>query len=113
MKFSLPGFRKSASQEDAADKGGKAQPGPFAVDPAPASKPVSLSRTRLKILGAAVVLMLLLALFVFQIMSLYISRAMDQEVRMTVDQVAAQTGSLVKFYSSNMSLLAKDPPLSR
>jgi phosphomannomutase/phosphoglucomutase len=113
MKFSLPGFRKSASQEDAADEDRKAQPGLSAVDPALAIKPVSLRRVRLKILGAAVMLMLLLALFVFQIMSLYISRAMDQEVRMTVDQVAAQTGSLVKFYSSNMSLLAKDPDIAR
>ena len=113
MKFSLPGFRKSASQEDAADEDRKAQPGLSAVDPALAIKPVSLRRVRLKILGAAVMLMLLLALFVFQIMSFYIGRAMDREVRMTVDQVAARTGALVNFYSSNMSLLAKDPDIAR
>ena len=113
MKFSLPGFRKSASPEELADEGGKAQPVSFALTPALNIKPVSLSRTRLKLLGAAVVLMLLLALFVFQVMSFYISRAMDQEVRMTVDQVAARAGTLVKFYSSNMSLLARDPEIAR
>ena len=113
MKFSLPGFRKSASPEELADEGGKAQPVSSALTPALNIKPVSLSRTRLKLLGAAVVLMLLLALFVFQVMSFYISRAMDQEVRMTVDQVAARAGTLVKFYSSNMSLLARDPEIAR
>src|SRR5210317_1177140 len=107
MKFSLPGFRKSASTEELADEGGKAQPVLSALTPALNVKPVSLSRTRLKLLGAAVVLMLLLALFVFQVMSFYISRAMDQEVRMTVDQVAARAGTLVKFYSANMSQLAR------
>jgi phosphomannomutase/phosphoglucomutase len=112
MKLSLPGFRKSSPEDGAADKAGKAvQAG--AVAPGGTVKPVSLGKTRLKLAATAVVLMTLLALFIFQLMSTYITRAMDREVRMTVDQVAARTGTLVNFYSSNMALLAKDPDIAR
>jgi phosphomannomutase/phosphoglucomutase len=38
---------------------------------------------------------------------------MEQEVRMTVDQIAARTTTMVGFYSSNMSLLAKDPDIAQ
>ena len=113
MKFSLPGFNKSSSREEDVQEADKALPGPVIDDDDGAIRPVSLARTRLRILAAALVLMALLALFVFQLMSVYITRAMDQEVRMTVDQVAARTGTLVEFYSSNMSLLAKDPDIAR
>ena len=113
MKFSLPGFKRSSSGESDAGEGDKLQRGAVADDDASAIKPASLARARAQLIAAAVVLMVLLALFVFQLMSVYISRAMDQEVRMTVDQVAARTGTLVGFYSSNMSLLAKDPDIAQ
>ena len=113
MKFTLPGFKRSSSGGAAAKEGDMAQPGAVAEDAVSAEKPASLARTRQKILAAVVVLMALLALFVFQLMSVYITRAMDQEVRMTVDQVAARTATLVDFYSSNMSLLAKDPDIAQ
>jgi phosphomannomutase/phosphoglucomutase len=112
MKLSLPGFRKSTPEDAAGDEAGRAVlAGPVA--PGETVKPVSLGKTRLKVAAAAVVLMALLALFIFQLMSTYITRAMEREVRMTVDQVAARTGTLVNFYSSNMALLAKDPDIAR
>jgi phosphomannomutase/phosphoglucomutase len=112
MKLSLPGFRKSRPEDAAGDQADKAvQAGP--ATPGGTVKPVSLGKTRLKVVAATIVLMTLLALFIFQLMSTYITRAMEREVRMTVDQVAARTGTLVNFYSSNMALLAKDPDIAR
>jgi phosphomannomutase/phosphoglucomutase len=114
MKFSLPSLRKTPPGADDADTGDQARPVPVAVaTPAITIKPVSLGGTRLRLLSAVAILMTLLALFVFQVMSLYITRAMEREVRMTVDQIAARTATLVAFYSSNMSLLAKDPDVAQ
>ena len=78
MKFSLPGFKKSSSREEDVQEADKALPGPVIDDDDGAIRPVSLARTRLRILAAALVLMALLALFVFQLMSVYITRGVLQ-----------------------------------
>ena len=69
MKFSLPGFKRSSSGESDAGEGDKLQRGAVADDDASAIKPASLARARAQFIAAAVVLIVLLALFVFQLMS--------------------------------------------
>ncbi|MEN8107847.1 MAG: phosphomannomutase/phosphoglucomutase [Pseudomonadota bacterium] len=113
MKFSLPSFRKARPDTDAPVAADKSRAMPVAPGSPVLAKPVSLGKTRMQMLVAAVVLLVLLAVFVFQVMTVYITRAMDQEVRMAVDQVAARTATLVRFYSSNMKLLARDPDIAR
>lgn len=113
MKFSLPSFRKARPTTDAPVEADKSRAMPVAPGSPVLAKPVSLGKTRMQMLVAGVALLVALAVFVFQVMTVYITRAMDQEVRMAVDQVAARTATLVRFYSSNMKLLARDPDIAR
>ena len=58
------------------------------------------------------VLLGVLAAFVFQLMSGYILRAMDQESDVVSKQVALRVESLVEHYSKVTALLAKDPDIA-
>ena len=84
MKFSLPAFLKRNRAQTARPT---AQTMPQQDGDA---KPASLVKVRNRILLGAMVLLALLALFIFQMMSIYISRAMDHEVNITTQQVAAR-----------------------
>ena len=113
MKFSLPGF-PGRSRSHAAQAGGQDMPQPVAD-----AKPASLVKVRNRILLGAMVLLALLALFIFQLMSISISRAMDREVNITTQQVAARVaaiaGHTVDLYEQaprigGQVLLAGTPP---
>jgi phosphomannomutase/phosphoglucomutase len=110
MKFSLPAFplRK---------KGGDSAAGPDAAS-APVAAPIkggqqaSLGRVRILLLAAGVLLTGVLSLIIFQFMSTPISRAIEQDVEKTTEQVAASIATLVDVYRSSMGLLAKDPAIA-
>ncbi len=103
MKFSLPGFPKR----------NRAQPAVHSMpQPVGDVKPASLVKVRNRILLGAMVLLALLTLFVFQMMSIYISRAMDREVSITTQQVAARVAAMVDYYGASAALLAKDPEIA-
>ncbi|MGD8619949.1 MAG: hypothetical protein PVH54_12285, partial [Gammaproteobacteria bacterium] len=106
MKFSLPGFPGRSRSHDA-QTGGQDMPQPVAD-----AKPASLVKVRNRILLGAMVLLALLALFIFQLMSIYISRAMDREVNITTQQVAARVAAMVDYYGASAALLARDPGIS-
>jgi phosphomannomutase/phosphoglucomutase len=106
MKFSLPGF-PGRSRSHAAQAGGQDMPQPVAD-----AKPASLVKVRNRILLGAMVLLALLALFIFQLMSISISRAMDREVNITTQQVAARVAAMVDYYGASAALLARDPEIS-
>ena len=72
------------------------------------AKPASLVKIRNRILLGTMVLLALLALFIFQMMSIYITRAMDHEVSITTQQVAARVAAMVEYYGASAALLAKE-----
>lgn len=76
------------------------------------NKTASLAKVRMQLLVAAVVLLGVLAVFCFQLMSGYISRAIDNETNLVTQQVAARVSSVVDHYSASVSMLAKDPVIS-
>ena len=106
MKFSLPGlFSRKKAVDD-----------PQAFKPMPQLtgdiKPASLVKVRLQLLGAGVVLLGLLAAFVFQLMSGHILRAMEEESKIITQQVALRVAAMVDYYGSTTALLAKDPDIA-
>jgi len=80
--------------------------------PVDAAKPASLVKVRNRILLGAMVLLALLALFIFQLMSISITSAMDREVNNTTQQVATRVAAMVEYYGASAALLAKDPEIS-
>ena len=106
MKFSLPGFPRRNRAHDAQST--------VANTPQPVgdAKPASLVKVRNRILLGAMVLLALLALFIFQMMSIYITRAMDSEVNTITHQVAARVAAMVEYYGASAALIAKDPEIS-
>jgi len=72
----------------------------------------SLGKVRIQLLIAGVVLLGALALFIFQFMSVYITRAIEQDIQKTTEQVASRVSTLVDVYRSSMALLAKDPKIA-
>ena len=111
MIFSLPGFLKR-KQGDSATRPDVGQ-APAAAAALDGGRPrVSLGKVRTQLLIAGVVLLGALALFIFQFMSLYISRAIEQDIQKTTDQVASRVATLVDIYRSSMGLLAKDPAIA-
>jgi phosphomannomutase/phosphoglucomutase len=106
MKFSLPAFLKRNRAQTARPT---AQ---TMLQQDGDAKPASLVKVRNRILLGAMVLLALLALFIFQMMSIYISRAMDHEVNITTQQVAARVAAMVEYYGASAALLAKDPEIS-
>jgi phosphomannomutase/phosphoglucomutase len=75
-------------------------------------RPASLSKARMQLLLAGVILMGVLSLFIFKLMSGYLSRAMEQEASIITEQVAARVAAMAKYYSASTSLLAKDPEIA-
>jgi phosphomannomutase/phosphoglucomutase len=76
------------------------------------AKPASLIKVRNRILLSAMVVLTLLAFFIFQLMSVYITRVMGHDTSITTQQVAARVASLVEYYGDSVALLAKDPEIS-
>ncbi len=103
MKFTLPGFPKLSRAHAAR---------PAMPQPVGDAKPASLDKVRNRILLGAMVLLVLLAFFIFQLMSIYITRAIDRETNITTQQVAARVASMVEYYGASTALLAKDPEIS-
>jgi len=109
MKISLPFFSKTAK----ADKL-PAQPQPKRVaGKAGSARRASLARTKFQLLVAGVLLLGVLALFVYQFMSISVMRALDQDNARTTEQVAAQLGTLLDFYTTTVGQLASDPEIAR
>jgi phosphomannomutase/phosphoglucomutase len=106
MKFS-PGklFKRKKSSAAAADI--QAVP-PLIVD----AKPASLGKIRLQLLVTGVVLLALLAAFIFKFMSGYILRTMEQENNIITQQVTARITAIVEHYGATTTLLAKDPDIA-
>ncbi len=75
-------------------------------------KPASLAKVRLQLLGAGVVLLGLLAAFIFELMSGHILRAMEQESKIITQQVALRVAAMANYYGSTTALLAKDPDIA-
>lgn len=106
MKFSLGKFfKRNKSSADPADV--RAVP-EQAVD----VKPASLGKIRLQLLVAGVLLLGLLAAFIFKLMSGYILRTMEQENKIITQQVAARITAIVEHYGATTALLAKDPDIA-
>jgi phosphomannomutase/phosphoglucomutase len=112
MKFSLgkkfsPGklFRRNRSSADPADDRSLPK---LIVD----VKPASLGKVRLQLLVTGVVLLGLLAAFIFKFMSGYILRTMEQENDIITQQVAARITAIVEHYGATIALLAKDPDIA-
>jgi len=81
---------------------------PLIVD----AKPASLGKIRLQLLVTAVVLLALLAAFIFKFMSGYILRTMEQQNDIITQQVTARITAIVEHYGATTTLLAKDPDIA-
>ena len=106
MKLSLPGFlsRNNPSDDEPASKPMPQLTGDI--------KPASIGKVRLQLLLAGVVLLAVLAAFIFQLMSGHILRALEQESKTITQQVALRVSAMADYYSSTTALLAKDPDLA-
>lgn len=106
MKLSLPSFLRR-------DKSANDQP---VSKPMPQLagdiKPASVGKVRFQLLLAGVVLLGVLAAFIFQLMSGHILRATEQESKITAQQVALRVAAIADYYGSTAALLAKDPDLA-
>jgi phosphomannomutase/phosphoglucomutase len=108
MKFSLPFLSRSAPTEKAS-----APPLKRASGKAGSARRASLARTKFQLLVAGVLMLGMLALFVYQFMSISVVRALDQDNTRTTQQAAAQLGALLDFYAATVGQLAKDPEIAR
>ena len=81
---------------------------PLIVD----TKPASLGKIRLQLLVTGVVVLALLAAFIFKFMSGYILRTMEQENNIITQQVTARITAIVEHYGATTTLLAKDPDIA-
>jgi phosphomannomutase/phosphoglucomutase len=106
MKFS-PGkfFRRKKSSTAAAEM---QDVPPLIVD----TKPASMGKIRLQLLVTGVLLLALLAAFIFKFMSGYILRTMEQENNIITQQVTARITAIVEHYGATTTLLAKDPDIA-
>ena len=106
MKLTLPVFSKrKQARDDTPPPGAGATP----ATPGISVRRASLSGVRLQILVAAVVLLAVLTLFIFQFSAMYISRTIDRDSATLTGQFAAQVETLVDFYSSSIERLARAP----
>jgi len=106
MKFSAGKFFKRKKSSAAAVA--KQVVPPLIVD----AKPASLGKIRVQLLVTGVVLLGLLAAFIFKFMSGYILRTMEQENNIITQQVAARITAIVEHYGATTTLLAKDPDIA-
>jgi phosphomannomutase/phosphoglucomutase len=108
MKLSLP-FSFKPGKTD----GVPAKPQPRrAAGRAGSARRASLVKTKFQILIAGVLLLGMLALFVYQFMSIAVARALAQDNARTTEQAAAQLGTLLDIYTSAVGQLAKDPEIA-
>jgi len=106
MKFSLGKLlKRNKSSADPADV--QAVP-ELIVD----AKPASLGKIRLQLLVTGVLLLALLAVFIFKLMSGYILQTMEQENNIITQQVAARITAIVEHYGATTASLAKDPDIA-
>ncbi len=75
-------------------------------------KPASLAKVRFQLLVASVVLLGVLAAFIFQLMSGPILRAMDKQSEIITHQVALRVSAMAAYYGSTTALLAKDADIA-
>ena len=75
-------------------------------------RPASLGKARMQLLLAGVILMGVLSLFIFKLMSGYLSQAMERETSIITEQVAARVAAVAEYYSASTALLAKDPEIA-
>jgi len=106
MKFSLGKLlKRNKSSADPAD----VQVVPELIVDA---KPASLGKIRLQLLVTGVLLLALLAVFIFKLMSGYILQTMEQENNIITQQVAARITAIVEHYGATTASLAKDPDIA-
>jgi phosphomannomutase/phosphoglucomutase len=106
MKFSLGKLlRRNKSSADPAD----VQVVPELIVDA---KLASLGKIRLQLLVTGVLLLALLAVFIFKLMSGYILQTMEQENNIITRQVAARITAIVEHYGATTALLARDPDIA-
>ena len=106
MKLSLPSFLKHKKSAD--DQPVSRQMPQLTGD----IKPASLGKVRFQLLVAGVVLLGVLAAFIFQLMSGHILRATEQESKIITQQVALRVSAMAAYYGSTTALLAKDPDIA-
>lgn len=106
MKLSLPSFIK---RKKSADDRPASKPMPQLTGDI---KPASLGKVRFQLLIASIVLLGVLAAFIFQLMSGPILRAMDQQSKIITHQVALRVSAMAAYYGSTTALLAKDPDIA-
>jgi phosphomannomutase / phosphoglucomutase len=108
MKFSLPFLTKSEKTG-----GGAAKPQPGrATEGSGSVRHASLGKAKYQILIVGVLLLGILALFVYQFMSITVTRALAQESAKTSEQAAAQLGTLLDLYTATAEQLARDPDIA-
>jgi phosphomannomutase/phosphoglucomutase len=110
MKFSLPFLTKSGKAAGGAAKP-KSKPGRVAGDTGSA-RHASLGKTKYQLLIAGVLLLGMLALFVYQFMSIVVTRTLVQDSARTTEQAAAQIGTLLDLYTATAGQLARDPGIA-
>ncbi|MEZ5541501.1 MAG: phosphomannomutase/phosphoglucomutase [Pseudomonadota bacterium] len=101
MKFPLPGSSKRA--RPAANK---AKSVPEKLHSA------SLARVRTQLLFAGIILLTVLAYFLFQLTAIYIVAAKERETTTTTDLLAARVAAMADYYGASAALLAKDPEIA-
>jgi len=106
MKLSLPSF---LSRKKSADDEPVSKPMPQLTGDI---KPASLGKVRFQLLIAGVVLLGVLAAFIFQLMSGHILRATEQESKIITQQVALRVSAMAAYYGSTTALLSKDPDIA-
>jgi phosphomannomutase/phosphoglucomutase len=72
----------------------------------------SLGRTKFQVLSAAVLLLGVLSLFIYQFMSVVVARALSQDNARTAEQAAGEVAALLGFYDSTVGLLSRDPDIA-
>jgi len=108
MKFSLPFLSRSAPTEKVS-----APPPKRPAGKAGSVRRASLARTKFQLLVIGVLMLGMLALFVYQFMSISVIRALDQDNTRTTQQAAAQLDALLDVYVATVGQLAKDPEIAR
>jgi len=110
MKFSLPFLSRSGKTDGGAAKP-KTKPGRAAGDSGSVRR-ASLGKAKYQILIAGALLLGMLALFVYQFMAITVTRALAQDNARMSEQVAAQFGTLLDFYTSTVAQIAKDSDIA-
>jgi len=112
MKFSLPFLTKPGKTGTGTAKPNtKPKPARAAGDGG-SVRHASLGKAKYQLLIAGVLLLGMLALFVYQFMAITVTHALAQESAKTSEQSAAQIGTLLDFYTSTVGQLARDPDIA-